>query len=407
MPAICGLTFYRDGRMIPDIRKKINAEYSEEKYRAFLQELNTTHKYPTDFRTAETPIFLSRELADQVIKGAEELVSQISTPEFRDHAANAIPDGLTVPNESSHPTFIQVDFAICRDSNGTFVPRLIELQGFPSLYGYQAFLNDTIRKHYSIPETYAAAFNGYVRETYTDLLKEIIVGTSDPRNVILLEIEPEQQKTRIDFAVMEAMLGIRTVCITKVIKRGRSLFYKENGIEIPIERIYNRVIFDELQRKKIQSQFSLTDDIAAEWVGHPNWYFRLSKHTLPFLRSEYVPECTLVSSLPQYPDHLHEYVLKPLYSFAGLGVDIDVTAEKLDRLDNPSNYLLQRKIEYADAIETLDGYAKTEIRMMFIWKEKPILVKNLVRLSKGRMMGVDFNKNKTWVGSTIAYHEPR
>ncbi|NUN69725.1 MAG: hypothetical protein HUU02_08445 [Bacteroidetes bacterium] len=396
--------------MIPEIRERINAEFTDERFRAFLHELNTTYRYPTDFRSAETPIFLSRDLAGQLVSGAEGIVAQLQTPEFTRHASTAIPDGCSVPNEAPHPVFLQVDFGICRDDNGSFVPQLIELQGFPSLYGFQAFLNDTTRKHYSIPPTFAAAFNGYDRESYTELLRQVIVGTEDPAHVILLEIEPEKQKTRIDFAVTEAMLGIRTVCLTKVKKRGRSLIYDRDGVETPIRRIYNRVIFDELQRKGITAAFSFTEELDVHWVGHPNWYFRISKHTLPFLKSRYVPECRLVSELKQYPDDLSRYVLKPLYSFAGLGVDIDVTKEKLDALTDRSQFLLQRKVEYADLIRTPDGYAKAEVRMMYIWPEtpgaRPILVKNLVRLSKGRMMGVDFNKNKTWVGSSIAYHEP-
>lgn len=396
--------------MIPEIRERINAEFTDTRFQAFLSELNGTYRYPTDFRSAETPIFLSRDLASQLVIGAEDLVAQLQTPKFTQHAATAIPAGLSVPNETPHPVFLQVDFGICRSADGSYIPQLIELQGFPSLYGFQAFLNDTTRKHYSIPPTFAAAFNGYVRESYTNLLKDVIVGEEDPANVVLLEIEPEKQKTRIDFAVTEAMLGIRTVCLTKVRKRGKELFYDRDGIDTPIRRIYNRVIFDELQRKGIRSELNFTDEVDVHWVGHPNWYFRISKHTLPFLKSRYVPECRLVSDLTEYPDDLSGYVLKPLYSFAGLGVDIDVTKEKLDGLSDRSQFLLQKKVEYADLIKTPDGYAKAEVRMMYVWPEtngsRPILVKNLVRLSKGRMMGVDFNKNKTWVGSSIAYHEP-
>jgi hypothetical protein len=391
--------------MIPEIRKKINTEYTDAKYQAFTHELDTTYKYPTDFRNAETPIFLTKDVKRQLIEACDEIVAQLQTEEFKKHSSTAIPPGLSVPNETAHPEFMQIDFGICKDVNGNFTPQLIELQGFPSLYGYQAFLNDTIRKHFTIPPTYGASFNGFVRETYEKLLYDVIVGNSDPKNVVLLEIEPEKQKTRIDFAVMEKMLGIKTICLTKVKKHGKQLFYVEDGKEIRIERIYNRVIFDELQRKQIQSEFKFSDEVDVHWVGHPNWYFRISKHTLPFLKSSYVPECHFVNDLKEYPDDLQQYVLKPLYSFAGLGVDIDVTKQKLDALTDKSQYLLQSKVQYANLIETPDGFAKAEVRMMFIWKEKPILVKNLVRLSKGAMMGVDFNKNKTWVGGTIAYHE--
>jgi hypothetical protein len=401
--------------MIPEIRKIINAEYTDAKYQAFTHELDTTYKYPTDFRSAETPIFLTKDVKKQLIEACDDIVTQLQTEGFKQHSATAIPPGLSVPNETPHPEFLQIDFGICKDVNGNYTPQLIELQGFPSLYGYQAFLNDTIRKHFSIPPTYGASFNGFVRETYEKLLRDVIVGDSDPKNVVLLEIEPEKQKTRIDFAVMEKMLGIKTICLTKVKKHGKQLFYVEDGNEIRIERIYNRVIFDELERKKIQSEFKFSDDVDVHWVGHPNWYFRISKHTLPFLKSDYVPECHFVSDLKEYPGDLQQYVLKPLYSFAGIGVDIDVTKQKLDVLEDKSQYLLQSKVQYADLIETPDGFAKAEVRMMFIWpahrsdseggKGKPILVKNLVRLSKGAMMGVDFNKNKTWVGGTIAYHE--
>ena len=392
--------------MIAEIRKKINSEFSIDKYNSFINELNSTHKYPTDFRTAETPIFLPRDLTQHLVRACDEIVEQLQTAQFIHHASTAIPKGLAVPNETPHTAFLQIDFGISRDNAGKLFPQLIELQGFPSLYGYQAFLNDTTRKYYSIPENFGASFNGFVRETYEKLLYDVIVENSDPKNVILLEIEPEKQKTRIDFAVTEKMLGIKTVCLTKIKKRKNKLYYVENGKEILIERIYNRVIFDELERKNIKTEFRFTDEIDVQWVGHPNWYFRISKHTLPFLKSKYVPECYFLNQLNEYPNDLQNYVLKPLYSFAGLGVDVEVTKAKLDSLNNKGNYLLQKKVEYSPVIETPEGNAKAEVRMMFIWKEKPQLVKNLVRLSKGAMMGVDFNKNKTWVGSTLAYHEP-
>lgn len=392
--------------MIPEIRAQVNALFSEERYAAFVNELNTTYKYPTDFRAAETPIYLTKELTHKLVDACDEIVAQLMTTEFAEHSASAIPNGLAVPNESAHPEFLQIDFGLCRDAEGEIVPRLIELQGFPSLYGYQAFLNDTTRRHFYVPENFGASFNGFVRTTYEQLLRDVIVGDADPENVVLLEIHPETQKTRIDFAIMEQMLGIRTICLTTVKKRGSKLFYTDNGKEIPIQRIYNRVIIDELQRKAIRSEFTFADEVDVRWVGHPNWYFRISKHTLPFLKGTSVPDCNFVGDQKEYPHNLNDYVLKPLYSFAGLGVDIDVKKEKLDALKNPDQYLLQKKVEYADLIHTPDGFSKVEIRMMFIWKEKPILVKNLVRLSKGRMMGVDFNKNKRWVGSCIAYHEP-
>ncbi|KAA0250923.1 MAG: hypothetical protein EDM75_12860, partial [Chlorobiota bacterium] len=234
--------------------------------------------------------------------------------------------------------------------------------------------------------------------------KKTILGDSAPENVILLEIEPDKQKTLIDFVVTGQLTGIKPVCITDVIKRGRKLYYLDGGREIPIDRIYNRVIYDELFRKDVQAAFKFQDDLDVHWVGHPDWFFLISKYSLPYLKSEHVPECHFLSDLQEYPSDLKNFVLKPLFSFAGLGVEVDVTKELLDSKTERHNYILQRKIEYAPLIETPEDYSKCEIRMMYLWNEKPVLVNNLTRFSKGKMMGVDFNKNKTWVGSGTAYH---
>jgi hypothetical protein len=241
------------------------------------------------------------------------------------------------------------------------------------------------------------------------LLRRTIIGDADPENVVLLEIEPEKQKTRIDFACTEKLLGIQSVCVTKVKKRGRELFYDRDGREQRIERIYNRVIFDELERRPdIKLSFTFQDDLAVKWITHPNWYYRISKHSLPFLKTEHTVPAYFADEFP--PNELSaDYVLKPLYSFAGLGVDIDPTKEKIDRLKNAHDWILQKKVEYAAFIPTVDGpLSKAELRMMFVWPDDesaPVLANNLVRMSQGKMMGVDFNKEKTWVGSSIALHQ--
>jgi hypothetical protein len=235
-------------------------------------------------------------------------------------------------------------------------------------------------------------------------LRKVIVGEADPEQVILLEIEPEKQKTRIDFASCQSDLGVWPVCLTSIRKRGRQLFYERDGREIRIERIYNRVIFDELLRRpELKPGFDFREDLDLEWVGHPNWYFRISKHSLPFLKTA---GAFFADEFPA-DEALTDYVLKPLYSFAGLGVDMDPTREKLAALAEPHAWILQRKVTYAEFVPTVDGHrSKAEIRMMFLWPEDgaPTLVNNLVRMSQGRMMGVDFNKDKTWVGSSIALH---
>ncbi len=392
--------------MIPEIRKKFNSDFSQKVYQEFLEDLNSGLKYPTDFRVCETPLFLSRELTSELVKASDDLILQLQRKDFLERSENAIPAHLKAPNDFEHPPFLQLDFAITK-SGEKFLPKLIELQAFPSLYGYQAYLNEVIRKHFDIPVGFHNYFSGLNKVSYRSLLTKLIVGNHDPENVILLEIEPEKQKTRIDFAATEQLTGITTVCLSNIKKRSRKLFYVKDGRSIEIKRIYNRVILDELERKKLNFDFNFKDEIDAEWAGHPNWFFKISKFSLPMLIGNYVPECYFLNKIDKYPENLSDFVLKPLFSFAGLGVDVEVTKEKLDAIENKSNYILQQKVEYAPLIDTPDGFSKVEIRMMFLWEnkdQKPMLVNNLIRTSKGQMMGVDFNKNKTWIGSSIAYH---
>jgi hypothetical protein len=390
--------------MIPELRKKFNSEFSNEKYEAFLKGLNSVLRFPVDFRVSETPLFLSDELTKKLLAACNDLCNQIQSKEFKEKCENAVPESLSVSKENDHPQFFVFDFAICKNDEGVFYPKLIELQGFPTLYGYQYYFDQIIKKHFDIPENLTTYFNGVTADKYAQLLKDIIVADSDPKNVILLEIEPEKQKTRIDFAATEELTGIQSVCISDVIKRDKKLYYKRGGREIPVERIYNRLIFDELNRTQVKFNFDFRDEIDVIWIPHPNWFYKISKNSLPVLKGKFVPKCFYLKDLRSFPDHLENYVLKPLFSFAGLGVKVDVTKEMLESINDPENYILQEKVEYAPLIETPDGYSKCEIRMMFIWDKEPVLVNNLVRMSKGKMMGVDFNKNKTWVGSSTAFH---
>jgi hypothetical protein len=395
--------------MQPELRERFNTDFTPEKYAALVRCVNETEKWPADFRISETPIFLTRDFTDEVARAAKAIVALTRRLEFAQHAASAVPTGLAVPNESAHPNFLVVDFAICEEAN-RLVPRLIELQAFPSLFGFQLLLLGCIRKAYpAIPRNWTSSFGGIKDEAYLHLLRRTIIADSAPENVVLLEIEPEKQKTRIDFAATETLLGIWPVCVTKIKKRGRQLFYDRGGREVRIERIYNRVIFDELtQRPDLILPFRFQDDLDVTWVGHPNWYFRISKHSLPFLKTEHTSPTFLADEFP-VSEKIDNYVLKPLYSFAGHGVDMEPTPEKIAALKNPHEWILQRKVDYAAFVPTVDGQkSKAEIRMMFVWPESdrdPTLVNNLVRMSQSKMMGVDFNVDKTWVGASIALHE--
>jgi hypothetical protein len=394
--------------MEPTQRARFNADFSSAKYEALLHCVQESERWPADFRIAETPLFLNHEFTDEIVSAARAIVAETRTPQFARHAAGAIPPGLEVPNETAHANFLVVDFGICEE-NGRLTPRLIELQAFPSLYGFQFLLLGCMRRAFpAIPREWTSAFSGLKDESYLAVLREVIVGPAAPENVILLEIEPEVQKTRIDFACTETLLGVRPVCLTKIKKRGRQLFYERDGREVRIERIYNRVIFDELLRRPdVTPGFNFQDDLDVVWAGHPNWYFRISKHSLPFLKTPHTSPAWFADEFPPN-ELLAEYVLKPLYSFAGLGVDMEPRPEKLATLDAPHSWILQKKVHYAEFLKTVDDRrSKAEVRMMFLWPDggEPILVNNLVRMSQGKMMGVDFNKDKTWVGASIALHQ--
>ena len=394
--------------MDPQLRSQFNAEFSAEKYAALLRCVNESVRWPADFRISETPIFLTPGFTDEAVAAARLIEAQTRTAEFKRHAASAIPAGLEVPNESSHPEVVIVDLGICEEA-GRLAPRLIELQAFPSLFGFQFMLLGCMRRSFpAIPANWTSTFGGLQDSDYLELLRRTIVGDANPENVVLLEIEPEKQKTRIDFACTEVLLGIRSVCLTEVKKKGRQLFYQFDGREVRIDRIYNRVIFDELERRPdLKLDFSFQEDLEVKWIPHPNWYYRISKHSLPFLKTPHTSPAYFADEFPPN-ESIEDYVLKPLYSFAGLGVDMEPTREKLAALSQPHSWILQKKVNYAAFVETVDGAkSKAELRMMFLWPEnepEPILVNNLVRMSQGLMMGVNFNKEKTWVGSSIALH---
>lgn len=394
--------------MVPEIRRAYNADFTQKRYEDMVRDLEADAGCPSVFRICETPLFLSGRLTRELIKAADEVLGFVTSEEYLKQSERAVPPHLRVPGDEGHTLFLQVDFAITRGEDGELTPRLIELQGFPSLYGFQWLLEKEYRSHFpAIPDGWSPYFSGLTAETYPAALRDVIVADSDPEQTVLLEIDPTHQKTRIDFHVTEQLLGIPVVDAREVIERGGRLFYPRDGREVPIRRIYNRVIFDELERKGIDLSRIFHRDLKdVTWVGHPNWYLKISKFSLPFIKSRYCPPTWFVSDLKEVPEDLESYVLKPLFSFAGLGVELGPTRERLRSLPDPENFILQKRVDYAAALETLDDPAKAEIRMMFVWKDGPRLVNNLVRISKGKMMGVDFNKDKTWIGASSAYHPP-
>lgn len=398
--------------MVPSIRQAFNKQFSKEKYEAYLTELNSLFPGAIEFRVAETPVFIDQTFKDKVLSACESIVDVITQFNFNVLTSHAIPPNVRVPNENAHTHFIAFDFGICENEHGEYEPQLIEMQGFPTLFGYQVWQDEVTRKHFTVPDGYSIYLNGYNRDSYTSLLREILLGNYAAENVVLLEILPHQQKTKIDFYCTSMYTGIPVVCLTELIQEGKDLFYRNNtGKKIPIKRIYNRIIFDDLQQQSAAIQEKgklLFEELNVEWVPHPNWFYRISKYTLPFIDHPYVPKTYFLNELETIPTDLQQYVLKPLFSFAGQGVVIDVTKEDIEKITDPENWILQRKVKYADVIETPDVPAKVEIRIFYFWKEgdpRPIATNNLARLSKGKMIGVRYNKDKEWVGGSLVYFE--
>lgn len=395
--------------MIPKYRKLFNESFSIEKYQEFLDDVASDFNYMPTFRMAETPFFISNELKAQLLEGCEDVIKLIQREDFKQLTEKSLELNTKVPNEDEHTTFLAIDFGICEE-DGEIIPKLIEVQGFPSLFNYQPVLYQKFKKHYPFLSELTPFINDISHEEYIKTIDDVICNGHPKENVILLEIEPEKQNTKIDFYYCRRDLGIPIVCVTDLIKEGKKLYYKnESGEKVLVKRIYNRVIFDELElRKDLNMDFSFSDDLDVEWAGHPNWFFRISKFILPILKGKYFIETTLLSDLKEIPKDLENYVLKPLFSFSGSGVIFHVTKEDIEAVTEKDLYILQKKVNYIPIIQSPDGKVKTEVRVLYVWKKDnptPVPICNLVRLSRGEMIGVKFNKDKDWVGGSVGLFE--
>jgi hypothetical protein len=395
--------------MVPSLRSFYNDNFTKKKYEEFLHDLDGHYPGAREFRLAETPVFISRDFTNKMLAACDAIIDLITDPQFLTATDNSIPKNDKVPGNYGNPQTIVFDFGVCETKDGELVPQLVEMQGFPSMYAFQVFYADILKRHFHVPENYTPFPTNLNSASFTELFRKIILGNHRPENVILLEIKPHEQKTRIDFYCTRDMTGIEPVCITQLIKEGTQLFYLLKGKKTRINRIYNRLIFDELHRRDdLTNAIDITQELDVEWVPHPDWFYRISKYTLPLIHHPYVPETFFLHEIKQLPHDLENYVLKPLFSFAGQGVVIDVTIDDVERIDDPENWILQRKVHYATVIQTPMGAAKTEIRMMYLWEEgkaRPVPAINLARISQGKMIGTRYNKDKEWVGGSIAFFE--
>jgi hypothetical protein len=399
--------------MLQPYRDQFNSRFTQAAYTDLLSRLNALTRTNIEFRVAETPCFFAQSLLDDLAETGAVLTHQLlDNPEYREASNQTIPNQYNVPNENPQPHFMTVDFGLVRNTDGTLSPKLVELQAFPSVFGYQSILARQYIEAFQLDPSLETYLGGLTDPTYWQLLRHVIVGDHDPENVVLLEIDPDHQKTLPDFRVFEDKLNIATVDIQKLRKQGNRLSYQREGREIPIHRIFNRAIVDELQRKNVQLPFNYRDEFDVEWAGHPNWYFRISKFSLPYLNHPSVPKAVFLDdwfagrNMEGLPGDRNRLLLKPLYSFAGKGIQFAPTDADLNSIPagDRSLYLIQERVNFEPTIETPYGPTQAEIRIMYLWPDgesmQPAIA--LVRLGRGLMMGVDHNRNQQWVGGSAA-----
>ena len=405
--------------MIASIRNTFNQAFTSQKYEEMLSSISIMNNGHMDFRLAETPVFIDKLTKNKLLSAGEEICNFITSDAFKSKTDKSYAQVATPPNESPLPACIVMDFAICSDeSDGQteqpvyhgMEPKLIELQGFPSLFGLEVFHDQAFRNSFEIPAGFSPYLNNYTEQSYLQLLKKVILGEEN-KHTVLLELYPHDQKTRVDFYCTQKLIEIPIVCLSEIFVEGSELFYEQAGNKKRIDRIYNRIVWDEIEKQSLELQEKaklLLQDLRIEWVTHPNHFYRISKYIMPYLKSEAVPTTRFLNEITDIPTDLENYVLKPLFSFAGQGVIIDVTENDFKVIKDPQNWILQEKVTYAPIIETPSGPAKTEIRLFYFWDNSSNQYKavfNLARLSKGKMIGVSYNKTATWVGGSLAYFE--
>jgi len=397
--------------MDADLRARFNALWNEKLARRVKRDAERRLNCTIPFPVAETPLFLSGDVLDRFAGAAREVMEQISQPGFIASMERFVPPTAKGPGRGPLPQFAVIDFAVAADADGTLVPRLIELQGFPSLYGFQIMLADVwatnLARQKGMPDQWRLFFGGFDRNRALAMLDRALLHGHDPEEVVLLDLDVHFQKTFPDFAAIRHWFGIDHVSPGDLIREGDRLFRDVDGERVQVKRVFQRIIFDELDRKKTKMPFGWHEFVDVEWAPHPAWYFLWSKTSLIRIDHPSVPRATLLSELERIPDDLDRYVLKPLHSFAGSGVNVEPTRADLDAVPEAQRdgWMLQEKVEYAPAIRMPDGGGvKAEVRMMFVRPEedeKMTLLLNLVRLSRGKMIGVDFNKDMPWTGASV------
>lgn len=394
--------------MLEQLQRRFTTEnFTEKRYQDLLRDIDATLGTTVEFRVCEMPLFLSSSFAHKLEEAAISILLECITPEYLEYAKPSLEERYTVPQQDTHPLFCIVDFAVTKNAEGEYEPKLIELQGFPSLYGFQHLYSVKAKEHFQLDPRLYYTLSGKTPDEYLTTLRKNLLNGHDVENVILMELTPQQQKTLPDFIATEQLTGVCAVDICSLKKEGRKLFYNRGGQWIPIHRIFNRAIIDELDDAKAVLPFDWRDDLDVEWAGHPNWYFLISKYSMPFLKHKSVPKTHFLHLLPDIPEDIQNYVLKPLFAFAGKGVNVNPTREDVENVpaEERDKWILQERVHYAEALYTPDGMNKAEVRILCIWEPdalKPVPYLSLLRSGRGPMLGARYNRIP-WTGASSCF----
>ena len=393
--------------MVEELRRDFNERFTEHRFSMFRQRLDDRFGRPITFRVCETPLFVSEQMRRTCETAGDGHPRDLhGNAAYHEASAGALRPDLVVRHRPDHPAFVCVDFALVNE-DGAVVPRLVELQGFPSVMAYQLIVAEMYVEHFRLSTDLIGINGDLSRSELLAAMRRTIVGDHEIEDVVLMDLDPWNQKTCPDFRATNDLLGVPVVDARSLKKEGRRLFYEtSDGTLRPIRRIFNRAIADEIDRREEELPFRWTDELDLEWAGHPNWFYQLSKFSMPFLDHPSVPATHFLSDFDSWPDDLDEYVLKPLYSFAGTGVVVGPDQTILDAIpsENRRDFILQRRVRYAEVIDTPAGRSQAELRIMLLWEPDgdPTPAMSLVRTGRGAKMGVDANTRERWIGASCA-----
>lgn len=394
--------------MLKDIRIAFNQAFTDERYQRYLDYINQHYPNSVGFRIAETPLFFSKEFKESITLAGEAICHQLIQPALLKQLCKGIPAGFNIDAYNTLPNCILLDFAITENGREPDYS-LVELQAFPSLFAYEIIQNNALLQSYSIPNGFSAFLNDYDEKSYLSLLSQLIKG-DNPNETILLELDPEIQKTCIDFYCTRDYLNIPIVNIRDIYFKEGKWYYLSGGKESTFKRIYNRIVFDEIKENEaiVETYIQLANDSQLTWFTHPIHFFMYSKYALPYITHPKIPKTVFLDQVNIQKTDFTRKVIKPLFSFAGKGVMIEPTQESVQSITNKAQWICQEKIHYVQGILTPKDPAKAELRIFFLKDPKTNVFKavfNLARLSKQALINTAQNSNDTWVGGSMAFFE--